>query len=185
MKIYTKTGDKGETGLFGGARVRKDHVRIEAYGEIDELNACLGTSRSLNDDAELDALLHRIQNELFEIGAVLATPSGSKHAGTDKCPIRPEDITRLEKAIDRFDRDLPALRNFILPGGTELSAALHLARTVCRRAERDLVALAEQEPVDEEILAYINRLSDLLFIMARWANWKKGISDTPWKKKEV
>ena len=184
-KIYTKTGDKGETGLFGGKRVRKDSPRIAAYGGVDELNAFLGAARSLNENPEMDSLLTKIQNDLFDIGAVLATPDKGRLEGKASGFIRKEDVSFLEDAIDRFDRELPPLRNFILPGGSELAAQLHMARTVCRRAEREVVSLAEKEPgsVDDEILCYLNRLSDFLFVLARWVNLKKGVADTPWEKK--
>ena len=181
MKIYTKTGDKGETGLFGGRRVRKDHPRIAAYGDVDELNALLGLARRLNDRPELDRILQKIQNDLFDLGAVLATPDPGRLRGGSF--IRREDISALEEEIDRLDRDLPPLRNFILPGGSELAANLHLARTVCRRAEREIVALAEKEPVGEEVLGYINRLSDFLFVLARWVNFKEEFPESRWEKK--
>lgn len=183
MKIYTKTGDKGETGLFGGERVRKDHPRIVAYGDVDELNAAIGSARSLNKDPEVDRILGRIQNDLFDVGALLATPKKENLQGRASSFIGPKDVTVLEEAIDRWDRELPPLRNFILPGGSGLAATLHLARTVCRRAEREVVALAEKESVEEEILIYMNRLSDFLFVLARWINFKEGVQETPWEKK--
>jgi cob(I)alamin adenosyltransferase len=184
-KIYTKTGDKGETGLFGGKRVRKDSPRIVAYGEVDELNAFIGGARTWNDDPEVDRILQKIQNNLFDIGAVLASPDKKRLEGKASGFIRPEDVGALEEAIDRLDQELPPLRNFILPGGSELAAQLHIARTVCRRAERSIVALAEKEPgsADEEILRYINRLSDFLFVLARWVNFKKGAEEARWEKK--
>lgn len=184
-KIYTKTGDKGETGLFGGKRVKKDSPRIVAYGEVDELNAFIGGARTLNDDPEVDRILQKIQNDLFDIGAVLASPDKKKLEERASDFIRPEDVGALEKAIDRLDRELPPLRSFILPGGTDLAASLHTARTVCRRAERSIVTLMEKESgsIDEEILRYINRLSDFLFVLARWVNLKKGVAEAAWEKK--
>ena len=183
-KIYTKTGDRGETGLFGGRRVRKSDPRIMAYGSVDELNAILGQARSLVDNAELDKLLARIQNDLFDLGAVLASPDRERLAGKASGFIRPEDSAFLEATIDRFDRELPPLRDFILPGGSDLASGFHVGRTVCRRAEREIVLLSETERVDPEILIYINRLSDLLFVLARWANLKKGVPDVAWEKKK-
>lgn len=183
VKIYTKTGDKGETGLFGGPRVKKSHPRIMAYGSVDELNAVLGQARSLNDHRELDKLLTRIQNDLFDLGAVLASPQKERLAGKATGFIRPEDIAFLEQTIDHYDHELPPLKDFVLPGGSDLAALLHVGRTVCRRAEREIVALAEQESVDPEIIIYVNRLSDLLFVLARWVNLKKGVPDVPWEKK--
>ncbi len=182
VKIYTKTGDKGETGLFGGGRVKKSHPRIMAYGSIDELNALLGQVRSQNDHAELDPLLERIQNSLFDLGAILATPDPARLAGRSGEAVSAAEIRFLEETIDRYDHELPALRNFVLPGGGPTAAQLHLARTVCRRAEREIVLLAEREPVEPNLLVYINRLSDLLFVLARWVNLKQGIPDIPWKK---
>lgn len=181
MKIYTRTGDTGETGLFGGDRVRKDHIRIAAYGAVDELNAFLGVSQSLNDLPHLVSLLTRIQNHLFNLGALLATPQKDRLKGMHG--IQKEDIIFLEQSIDELEKDLPSLKNFILPGGSPLGASLHVARTVCRRAERDIVALASHEGVEPEMIAYVNRLSDFLFVLARWVNFKKGIPEKLWEKK--
>jgi cob(I)alamin adenosyltransferase len=177
-KIYTKTGDDGDTGLFGGPRVRKDHPRIEAYGTVDELNAVIGLVRT-HGVAELDALLATIQNELFDLGAELATPEPQKFGIVG---IGPQAIARLEQAIDRHEADLEPLRQFILPGGTSAAAALHLARTVCRRAERALVTLADCETISPAGVVYVNRLSDLLFVLARWVNRRSGVPDVPWQK---
>jgi cob(I)alamin adenosyltransferase len=181
MKIYTKTGDSGDTGLFGGPRVRKNAPRIEAYGTVDELNAVLGIARSHTLDAEIDALVARIQNELFEIGAQLATPDPALHGNA---LIGARQIAALETAIDRYDSQLPALKQFILPGGTTGSAALHLARTVCRRAERRVISLMDdpREAVAGDLVVYLNRLSDLLFVLARWVNHVAGTPDVPWQK---
>jgi cob(I)alamin adenosyltransferase len=180
-KIYTKTGDDGETGLFGGPRVRKDHPRIEAYGTVDELNAVVGAVRAYGPPPELDALLQTIQNQLFDLGAELATPEPAKFGIVG---VGPKAIATLEQAIDRHEADLQPLREFILPGGTPLAASLHLARTVCRRAERRLLTLMEAESLAGHSLVYLNRLSDLFFVLARWANHRAGIADVAWKKSE-
>lgn len=182
-KIYTKTGDKGETGLFGGERIRKSHPRIRAYGAVDELNALVGQARVFCEDHDLHGLLARIQNDLFDVGALLATRQKEKLSGRQGGQIRPEDISFLEETIDRYDRELPHLRSFILPGGGDLASILHVARAVCRRAEREIVELSEKEAVEPNLLIYMNRLSDLLFVLARWANFRKGIADLPWEKK--
>lgn len=177
MKIYTKTGDQGETGLFGGPRVRKDHPRIEAYGTVDELNALLGKVRSGALPKDIDSLLAIIQNELFDLGAELATPDPAKH-GTNL--LGSAQISALESAIDRYEATLEPLKQFILPGGTPAAADLHLARTVCRRAERHLITLAAIEPISADLIIYLNRLSDLLFVLARATNHLAGLPDTPW-----
>lgn len=181
MKIYTKTGDSGETGLFGGPRVRKDSLRIEAYGTVDELNAVLGFARAESLPPEIDNLLARVQSELFDVGAELATPEPRQH-GT--ALVGPGHIAELERDIDRFEATLAPLKQFILPGGTRGAAALHVARTVCRRAERCVVALVHtpSEIVSNEIVIYLNRLGDLLFVLARAANAASGQADVPWKK---
>lgn len=186
MKIYTKTGDKGETSFFGGERVKKDHPRIAAYGDVDELNAFVGLARSAGPDRSsgrsIDELLQAIQNDLFDIGAVLATPDPKKLQGKGSF-VGATEIERLEREIDRMDKELPPLKTFILPGGGELAAHLHTARTICRRAERQVVALAARESISAEIIMYLNRLSDFLFVLARWANFKEGISELLWQKK--
>ena len=179
MKIYTKTGDTGETGLYGGTRVPKDALRVEACGTVDELNACIGCVRSQIQDAEIDALLHRIQNELFDIGADLATLE--THPKAESLRIPPILTAELEREIDRFEERLPALRNFILPGGSVGGAAVHLARTVCRRAERCVVSLTREETVNPEVLIYLNRLSDLLFVLARTVNERSAESEPLWE----
>lgn len=179
MKIYTKTGDAGETGLFGGPRVRKSDHRVEAYGEVDELNAALGVVRAQVEDPELERHLARIQDELFCVGAELATPHGAK-ARSAIPPVEPGWLERLEAAIDAWEAELPPLRQFVLPGGTRTAAALHLARCVCRRAERRVVALAAEAEIAPATLAYLNRLSDLLFVAARIANHRAGRAETPW-----
>jgi cob(I)alamin adenosyltransferase len=181
MKIYTKTGDRGETGLFGGPRVSKDAPRIEAYGTVDELNCMLGVIRALAIESDVDSLLRQIQNELFDLGAQLATPDPAAH---HTALIGPRQITALEAAIDRFEERLDPLKQFILPGGTPAAAQLHLARTVCRRAERRLVTLVNRsaEPIAEDLVIYLNRLSDLLFVLAREVNRAAGCPDVPWQK---
>lgn len=183
MKIYTKTGDTGQTGLFGGPRVRKDNPRIEAYGTIDELNSVLGVTRAAGLPAEIDALVAQIQNELFSVGAELATPN-PEAAGFRI--IGPRHIAAVEQAIDRFESPLEPLKQFILPGGTSAAAALHLARTVCRRAERRVVTLAHDgsEGISAEIVIYLNRVSDLLFVLARAVNFDAREPDVPWVKPE-
>jgi len=179
VKIYTKTGDSGETGLFGGPRVRKSDARVEAYGDLDELNAAIGVARSLVEDPEIDAALARIQGELFCVGAELATPHGAK-ARSAIPPVDPAWTARLEGAIDAWDGELPALTRFVLPGGTRTAAALHLARTVCRRAERRAVSLAAEVEVEPAVLAYLNRLSDFLFVAARVANHRARKEEPLW-----
>jgi cob(I)alamin adenosyltransferase len=192
MNIYTRTGDDGTTGLIGGQRVSKDHARIDAYGTVDELNAVLGLAVLSASEAqklqgagqaafELVGLLVPVQNELFAVGARLATPPSSPYAASLP-PVRGEWVQRLEGEIDAAQKRLPALSAFILPGGTELSARLHLARTVSRRAERLVVALHRVEPLDEAVLTYMNRLSDWLFVHARLANHLAGVPDVKWEK---
>jgi cob(I)alamin adenosyltransferase len=180
MKIYTKTGDEGETGLFGGARVSKASVRVEAYGEVDELNSAVGWARVQVTDAELDAVLGQIQNDLFEVGAELGSTAERKEKGP--MPLIEEgQVTALERAIDRYEQGPPPLTSFVLPGGSEGAARFHLARCVCRRAERSLVALGAEETIRGELFRYLNRLSDLLFVLARYANHAAGVEDVPWK----
>ncbi len=176
-RIYTKTGDGGETSLFGGARVGKDAIRIEAYGTVDELNSSLGYCRSLKLPAAVDRVLGAIQDDLFLLGAILASPGG----GVGR--IEQADVERLEKAIDRFDAALPPLRNFILPGGHPSAAMLHVARTVCRRAERLVVRAARSERIDPLVIVYLNRLSDLLFILARTTNRRRKQNEVRWTRR--
>lgn len=179
MKIYTRTGDRGETGLLGSPRVRKSDPRVEAYGEVDELNAAIGAARASLEDPEIDAHLARVQDELFRVGAELATPPGAKQRPAVP-PVDPGFAERLEQAMDGWDRELPPLRHFVLPGGTRGAAALHLARCVCRRAERRAVALAGASEVAPPVLGYLNRLSDFLFVAARVANRRAGRDETVW-----
>lgn len=183
MRIYTRRGDDGSTGLFGGPRVGKDHLRVSAYGDVDELNSALGAARcDLQADprlADLDAFAARLQSELFDLGAELATPD-LEGAPRPVPQTKMEDVARLEREIDRLEEELPELRSFILPGGTRPAAALHLCRTICRRAERLLVQLSRTSTVSTEALAYLNRLSDLLFVMARAANHRGGGGEVQW-----
>lgn len=186
-KVYTRTGDKGETALVGGRRVPKDDPRIESYGTIDELNAVLGLVRSCNDAAKpspatarLDRILRQIQNELFDLGSELATPPDAVWEGMIR--IGPAQIAVLERTIDECQADLAPLKSFILPGGGMIAAFLHQARTVCRRAERDILRLMKHEPVGESALGYVNRLSDLLFVLARWMSHQLGEPEYLWEK---
>lgn len=179
MKIYTKTGDRGDTGLFGGARVSKASARVTAYGEVDELNSTLGLVLSEPFDAGISALLIEVQSRLFDVGAELASAPDSKVALGIPLIGEPE-VERLEQAIDQAETELAPLKTFVLPGGCRAAAYLHLARTVCRRAERCLVALASEETVRPEALRYLNRLSDALFVFARLANHRANIADVPW-----
>ncbi len=176
MKIYTKTGDQGETGLFGGPRVSKCHARIEAFGTVDELNSHLGLARTIAGSAVFDADLRRIQCELFDLGAELATPE----CRTER--ITPTHVARLEELIDHHEATLEPLACFILPTGTPLAAAFHVSRTVCRRAERRVVTLAQQVDtlIPANAIEYLNRLGDLLFVVARAANRQAGVADDPW-----
>jgi cob(I)alamin adenosyltransferase len=180
MKIYTRTGDAGETGLLGGTRVSKAHLRVCAYGELDELNAVVGVVRGQSLRVRATALLREIQRDLFALGAQLADPSARVAVRRAKAAVPPSHVRRLERAIDAREKRLPALTSFILPGGSQLGAQLHLARTVCRRAERAVVALAKHEPVDPRLMTYLNRLSDLLFVLAREANHDAGIPEDRW-----
>lgn len=180
MKIYTKTGDEGETGLLGGTRVGKDHVRVAAYGEVDETNALLGLVRARTEDDGLRRLLADVQRDLFALGAQLADPTARVTAKRAKAAVTETSVRRLERAIDARERKLPALTAFILPGGSDTGALLHLARTVCRRAERSVVSLARTAAVDPRIVVYLNRLSDLLFVLARSENHRRGEVEERW-----
>lgn len=179
MKIYTRTGDTGETSLFGGQRVSKAASRVAAYGDVDELNAWLGLARSAMEDEPLVSMLERLQRDLFAVGARLADPAHRIANRVEKTAIGAADVERLEQWIDELESALPPLRRFILAGGGTAGASLHVARTVCRRAERTIVALGPQA-LEPEILVYINRLSDLLFVMARAANHRSGFAETEW-----
>jgi cob(I)alamin adenosyltransferase len=177
MKIYTKTGDKGDTGLYGGDRIGKDSARINAYGTVDECNALIGIVRTFDIDRELDEMLDHIQHQLFIVGSDLATP-GERSA---VIRIDRDEVKRLEKWIDRWQESLPPLKQFVLPGGCRESAFLHQARTVCRRAERWAVSLLRDEPAAAQAAIYLNRLSDFLFVAARTANRQVGVPDRIWK----
>ena len=181
MKIYTKTGDKGETGLFGGGRVPKDDPRVEAYGDVDELNAVIGMARAVEVMPRIDEVLVSVQRDLFAIGALLATPDREKMAQhLQKARIDERRIAELEQAIDDADAELEPLRAFILPGGTPKAAALHAARTVCRRAERHVVRLQHTTELPTLAVIYLNRLSDLLFTLARLATKRAGAGEVTW-----
>ena len=179
VKIYTKTGDSGETSLFDNTRVSKADARVDAYGEVDELNACLGAARAAGVGDDLAAALETIQQDLFALGARLADPSSRIAGRVTKVAITDAAIERLEQLIDRLVAETPPLRRFILPGGTTAGALLHLARTVCRRAERRVIALGP-DAVEPILIVYVNRLSDLLFVMARAVNHRAGMPEVEW-----
>jgi cob(I)alamin adenosyltransferase len=188
MKIYTRTGDQGTTGLFGGGRVAKNDLRIAALGAIDELNAALGVAGTAELPKPVEIIVNRLQNQLFQLGsevaisADLSANSGSNTAGLrDTIVLGAADVTELEQNIDSCEKGLPSLQAFILPGGTPAAAQLHFARAICRRAERDLVALNQQAPISVTLLKYLNRTSDLLFVRARTANGAAGMAETEWK----
>jgi cob(I)alamin adenosyltransferase len=186
-RVYTRTGDAGDTGLAGGQRVPKDSVRIDAYGTVDELNAQIGAARDTVEQmaaahpalAQLDAILKRVQHELFNVGSILATLPADLHPRQAR--VTAAEITQLEAEIDKMNEGLPKLRSFVLPGGCRLNAELHVCRTVCRRAERICVTLARSEPVDGEVVRYLNRLSDALFVWSRWASHTLGVVEILWE----
>jgi cob(I)alamin adenosyltransferase len=178
VKIYTRVGDDGSTSLLGPGRVPKSAPRVEAYGAIDELNASLGVARALDDQGWLTEALGPIQSQLFNLGAELATTTPVMMAELQR--VGDEDVLAIERWIDRLETELSPLTSFILPGGTPLGAQLHLSRTVCRRAERRMVGLSEAESIEPRLIRYVNRLSDLLFVMARWCNRKGGVAETQW-----
>ena len=178
MKIYTTTGDQGETSLYGGRRVPKDSLRIESYGTVDELNSAVGVARAWKPSLDINHVLDGIQNKLFVLGADLATPGDKRGTGIER--IRKEDVSDLERLIDSFDSQLKPLSSFILPGGSHLAAQLHLARTICRRAERLVVRLSREEKIESTCIIFLNRLSDLLFVLARHANKLDGQEEMPW-----
>ncbi|MCL6641032.1 MAG: cob(I)yrinic acid a,c-diamide adenosyltransferase [Candidatus Rokubacteria bacterium] len=187
-RVYTRTGDRGETALVGGRRVPKDSPRIEAYGTIDELNAVVGLARTFNEERlaegehhrRLDEILRRIQNELFDVGSELATPPDAEYEGMFK--VGPEEVTALERLMDECQQTLEPLRSFTLPGGGRINAFLHQARTVCRRAERQILRLSRTEPVNPWLLAYVNRLSDAFFVLGRWAGKHMGEKEYLWER---
>jgi len=186
-RVYTRRGDRGETDLVGGARVAKDSARIDAYGTVDELNAAIGVVRAVNGSTpraakarELDDVLRRLQNELFDLGGELATPADAFQPGMFR--VGPGEVKALEETLDRCQKDLAPLKSFVLPGGGPVSAFLHVARTVCRRAERDVLQLMRQEEIGEWPLAYLNRLSDLLFVLSRWVGRHRGEKEFLWER---
>ena len=178
MKIYTRTGDDGRTGLLGPDRVAKSAARVEAYGSVDELNAAIGAVRALDREGWLEPDLGAVQGRLFQLGAELATADPALLARLTR--LTDDNVTALEHWIDRCEAELPPLTRFILPGGSPLGASLHLARTVCRRAERRVVALALAQSVEPRLVHYLNRLADTLFVLARWCNRRAGVGETPW-----
>lgn len=184
MKIYTRRGDRGETDLFGGERVSKDALRVEAYGAIDEANAMLGLALSHSDHADLREIGGEVQARLFDLGGYLAAPDARRREKGEVPEPEEADVLALERHIDALEQALEPLQSFILPGGAPAAAAFHGARTVCRRAERRCVALHRQEPLSEASLRYVNRLSDLLFVMARVENQRAGVADVPWQGRE-
>jgi cob(I)alamin adenosyltransferase len=182
VKIYTRRGDRGETDLFGGERVGKDALRVAAYGDVDELNATIGAALAADADPELEEAMRGIQSALFDLGASLATPDPAHRVKAGVVGVGPQEVDALEALIDRLEGSLEPLRSFILPGGHPAAAAFHVARTVCRRAERAVVRLAgtRGESVEESGLRYLNRLSDLLFVLARHENARRGVADVAW-----
>lgn len=179
MKIYTKTGDTGETSLFDNTRVSKADPRVDAYGEVDELNACLGVARAAGVGQDIAVALESIQKDLFALGARLADPSSRIAARVAKAAVTTHDVERLEQTIDRLELEVPSLRRFILPGGSTGGALLHLARTICRRAERRVIGLGP-DAIEPILIVYLNRLSDLLFVMARVVNHRAGMPEVEW-----
>jgi cob(I)alamin adenosyltransferase len=184
FKIYTKTGDDGTSGLIGGTRVLKSDSRLEAYGTVDELNSWIGFIRSGNTLPEIDSVLDTIQNSLFMIGSHLATDT-SKSDLHQKLPFDPKNTVLLEKEIDRLQEVLPPLSNFILPGGTPLASQTQIVRTVCRRAERNIISLSQSVQIENELLVFVNRLSDFLFVLSRYFNYRSGQEETCWNPKKT
>lgn len=180
MKIYTKTGDRGETGLFDGSRVSKDDPRVQAYGDVDEVNALLGAAAAFIEDGDIVDLLQGLQRDLFAVGARLADPRAEREFTQEKARLSEARVAELEQAIDRFEAQLTPLRRFILPGGSRGGAFLHLARTVCRRAERRIVSLSREVPIAPIVVQYMNRVSDLLFVTARLVNRRADVEEVPW-----
>jgi cob(I)alamin adenosyltransferase len=183
MKIYTRRGDGGETDLLGGPRVAKDHLRVEAYGAVDELNASLGVCAAVTRQADLRGIVQRVQELLFALGSYLATGPAQRPPDDAVSKPRAEDVDALEQKIDLLEEELAPLQHFILPGGCQAAAAFHVARTACRRAERRAVRLHRDEPLAEASLRYLNRLSDLLFVMARVENRRAGFPETEWQSR--
>jgi len=183
MKIYTRRGDGGETDLLGGARVAKDHLRVETYGAVDELNASLGVCAAATGHTDLREMVQRVQEVLFALGSYLATAAGRRPPEEAVSKPRSEDVDALEKQIDLLEEELAPLKHFILPGGCQAAALFHVARTACRRAERHAVRLHREEPLREASLRYLNRLSDLLFVMARVENRRAGVPEIEWRNR--
>ena len=181
VKIYTRRGDDGESDLFGGPRVGKDDQRVEAYGAVDELNACIGVCAATTAHDDLRALCNEVQRRCFDLGGTLATPDARLRAKSGMPEVQPDAVAHLEGQIDRLEEEIEPLRRFILPGGTAAAAAFHMARTVCRRAERRAVELHRSDPLDQASLHFLNRLSDLLFVMARVENHRAGVTDVEWE----
>ncbi len=181
MKVYTKTGDKGETGLFGGERVAKDHLRLEAYGTVDELNACVGFLRALELEPDIASILERVQKHLFDIGAELATQHLERLEGRSRT-VSDDDVAALESQIDQWEEELTPLKNFVLPGGSESGARAHIVRTVARRAERRIVSLQKETALSPVVIRYMNRLSDFAFVLSRILNKRAGKEDIEWSK---
>ena len=184
MKLYTRRGDAGETDLLGGPRVSKDHLRVEAYGAVDELNAAVGAARAASVHEDLRDIAREIQERLFEVGGTLAAPDPQRRAKSGVPELDAQQVDTVERHIDRLEQEVEPLRRFVLPGGTAAAAAFHVARTACRRAERRCVALHGREPLDAVVLGYLNRLSDLLFVMARVENRRAGSGDVEWIARE-
>lgn len=184
MKVYTRRGDRGETDLFGGPRVAKDDLRVEACGAVDELNAVVGCAAAATAHEDLRAILGEVQSLLFDLGGTLATPDAAQRAKSRVPGVEQRDIDAAESQIDGLEKELEPLKRFVLPGGTAAAAELHVARTVCRRAERRCVALHREDPINEPSLGYLNRLSDLLFVMARVENRRADVSDVEWIGRE-
>jgi cob(I)alamin adenosyltransferase len=183
-RVYTRRGDSGQTSLAGGQRVPKNNPRIEAYGTVDELNSFIGLAReSARELPELDLILRRVQHELFNLGSILATLPADVHP--KQARITAAESDQLEREIDRMNEGLPALRSFVLPGGSRLNAELHICRTICRRAERKCVTLSETEAIDEASLKYLNRLSDAFFVWSRWASHRMGVPETLWEPNQA
>jgi cob(I)alamin adenosyltransferase len=186
-RVYTRTGDDGSTGLVGGARVAKDSLRVESYGAVDELNSIVGMARVFNSEEppgpvryRLEEVLRRLQNELFDLGSELATPPDAVYEGMFR--VSAADVRALEEEMDECQKDLDPLKSFVLPGGGRVSGLLHVARTVCRRAEREVLRLGREEEVGEHVLAYLNRLSDLFFVLSRWVGSQRGESEYLWER---
>jgi cob(I)alamin adenosyltransferase len=181
LKVYTRRGDSGETDLFGGERVPKDHRRVEAYGAVDELNAVVGVAAAQSPHEDLRELARRVQSALFDLGAHLATPDAARRAKAGVADPEDETVSELERSIDALEEELEPLKRFVLPAGTPAAAAFHVARAVCRRAERRVVELHRGDPLVPAALRYVNRLSDLLFVLARVENRRAGVAEVEWR----